>query len=349
MEIHPDAVRLVDLADHLRQLFAPLAVKNGVDFRVHVEKSSPSVLYTDGHRVQQILKNLLGNAFKFTREGSVTLTVSAESGGDSSVPDVPRAEGEAVRFEVKDTGIGISDEKLSLIFEAFRQADGSTGRRFGGTGLGLSISLELARLLGGTITVESEPDRGSAFALTLPDLRSHPALSGHAEAAASAESDATPDAEAQAVFDSGCPILAAGTDTAAETGDEIETAPFAGKSILLVDDDIRNVFALSSFLENYDMRVTFAENGREALDVLRRNPDFDLVLMDIMMPEMDGYETMRRIREQPEFDDLPIIALTAKAMREDRSRCMENGASDYMAKPIDTNRLLSLLKVWLYK
>ncbi len=123
---------------------------------------------------------------------------------------------------------------------------------------------------------------------------------------------------------------------------------FEGKRILLVDDDIRNVFALSSVLEGYEMDVTFAENGREAIDILNSGKPFDLVLMDMMMPEMDGYEAMRLIRQQPEFHKLPIIALTAKAMKEDRSKCIEAGASDYVKKPIQTEQLLSLMRVWLY-
>lgn len=123
---------------------------------------------------------------------------------------------------------------------------------------------------------------------------------------------------------------------------------FEDKKILLVDDDIRNVFALSSVLESYRMEVTFAENGREALELLEQTPDFDLVLMDMMMPEMDGYEAMRRIRLMPQFEKLPIIALTAKAMKDDRSKCIEAGASDYVKKPIQTEQLLSLMRVWLY-
>ena len=123
---------------------------------------------------------------------------------------------------------------------------------------------------------------------------------------------------------------------------------FEKKKILLVDDDVRNVFALSSVLEGYRMNVVFAENGREALDILQKHKDFDLVLMDMMMPEMDGYEAMRRIREMPEYKKLPIIALTAKAMKEDRSKCIEAGASDYVKKPIQTDQLLSLMRVWLY-
>lgn len=126
-------------------------------------------------------------------------------------------------------------------------------------------------------------------------------------------------------------------------------AAFEGKRILLVEDDIRNVFALSNVLEGYSLQVSFAENGREALELLEKQPDFDLVLMDIMMPEMDGYQAMEAIRAMPQFAKLPIIALTAKAMKEDRQKCIDAGASDYISKPIDPERLLSLLKVWLYK
>ena len=123
----------------------------------------------------------------------------------------------------------------------------------------------------------------------------------------------------------------------------------SGKKVLIVDDDIRNIFALTSVLERREMQVAYAENGRDGLEMLRETPDIDVVLMDIMMPEMDGYETMRAIRRQREFRSLPIIALTAKAMKGDREKCIEAGASDYIAKPVDTEQLLSLLRVWLYK
>ncbi|PSN77709.1 two-component system sensor histidine kinase/response regulator, partial [filamentous cyanobacterium CCP4] len=122
----------------------------------------------------------------------------------------------------------------------------------------------------------------------------------------------------------------------------------AGKKVLIVDDDVRNVFALTSLLEQYDMEVVFAENGRDGITTLRANPDVGLVLMDVMMPELDGYETTRLIRQQEQFRSLPIIALTAKAMQGDREKCIEAGASDYITKPIDTEQLLTLLRLWLY-
>jgi CheY-like chemotaxis protein len=133
--------------------------------------------------------------------------------------------------------------------------------------------------------------------------------------------------------------------------DQAHTAEsvFRGKKVLIVDDDVRNVFALTSALEANGMDVVFAENGRAGIDTLQENPDVDLVLMDIMMPELDGYEAMRAIREMPEFAQLPIISLTAKAMKGDRDRSIESGASDYITKPVDTDQLLSLMRVWLYR
>jgi len=126
-------------------------------------------------------------------------------------------------------------------------------------------------------------------------------------------------------------------------------AVFAGKRVLVVDDDVRNIFALTSLLENHGMQVEFAENGTDALQKLRESPDFDLLLMDVMMPEMDGYETTTRIRSMPEFRTLPIIALTAKAMKGDREKCLEAGATDYLAKPVNTEQLLSALRMWLHR
>ncbi|MDP8923688.1 MAG: response regulator, partial [Chloroflexota bacterium] len=123
----------------------------------------------------------------------------------------------------------------------------------------------------------------------------------------------------------------------------------AGKKVLVVDDDMRNIFALTSALERYQMDVQYAENGRDGIEALKARPDTDMVLMDIMMPELDGYETIRQIRALPQFKDLPIIALTAKAMKGDRERCIEAGASDYITKPVDVEQLLSLLRVWLYR
>jgi CheY-like chemotaxis protein len=274
----------------------------------------PESIHTDVGRVQQILKNLLSNAFKFTERGSVTVRISP-------APRLGEG-GRFISFAVTDTGIGIPREKQKLIFEAFQQADGTTSRKYGGTGLGLTISREIARLLGGTIEVESAPGRGSTFTLVVPERYAGP------ETRAPSES----------------PFAVAGTPPALP-----DDADFTGTTVLLADDDVRNVFAINSVLESRKMKVLHAENGREAVRLLEKNPRVDLVLMDTMMPEMDGLAAIQEIRRREQYRDLPIISLTAKAMTTDRDKAIEAGASDYVAKPVDPDRLLAVMHGWLHQ
>src|SRR5947207_3299245 len=168
MDLHVQAIEPAAIADYVDRTFRPVADQKGLGFEVKLEGGLPETIVTDEQRLQQVLKNLLSNAFKFTDDGAVRLTVSPAPAGARFVEERLRAAERVVRFEVADTGIGISDDKLKLIFEAFQQADGTTSRRYGGTGLGLSISREIARLLGGEIRVASEPGRGSSFTLFLP-------------------------------------------------------------------------------------------------------------------------------------------------------------------------------------
>jgi HAMP domain-containing protein/signal transduction histidine kinase/DNA-binding response OmpR family regulator len=628
MDVHAGEVSVAEELQGLERSFLPVAEEKGLTFELDFAEDAPAHLVTDRQRLQQVLKNLLSNAFKFTESGGVVLRVARASAGRQFAGDVLTRAERVIGFSVIDTGIGIPREKLRLIFEAFQQADGTTSRRYGGTGLGLSISREIARLLGGEIHVESEPGKGSTFTLYLPDsyvelpaqatpgelletinagltpdtaaalpssgenggstvgleleldpallavpevpddreaieegdrvvliveddadfartelevarergfkglvalrgdtgialarefrpdaivldldlpvldgwtvldrLKRHPStrhipvhiVSGTEEmqpalmagAAAFVQKPASlealeavfgeiesfvdravrrllvvddDEAQRQAIVDlvggdGDVEIVAVGSSEEAlqaldseppfdcmvldlklpkmtgfdllervkadersralpvivYTGKELtrreetklkryaetivvkdarsperlldETslflhrvesklpeskrrmleqlhnadALFVGKKVLIVDDDVRNVFALTSALESNGMEVLFAENGREGIQALRANPDVDLVLMDVMMPEMDGYETTQAIRELPEFERLPIIALTAKAMKGDRERSIAAGASDYITKPVDTDQLLSLMRVWLYR
>jgi len=646
MDVNPSDVRLNEVKEFVDRSFGAVAEQKGLGFRVEVNSDVPQTIYTDGGRLQQILKNLLSNSFKFTESGEVSLTVRrAEKGRRFQNPALDAA-AEVLAFAVTDSGIGIPKEKQRLIFEAFQQADGTTSRKYGGTGLGLSISREIARLLGGEIRVESTENQGSTFTLFLPtryiprqdgpdrdpysgneafsapdrggqqsftptsgggggrgavrgparrDQRRKPAgdavqyrperravaqtvidddrdqieegdrsvliiendqnfakvlldmardksykgvveLDGEAGLKAAREIrpdaitldidmpgmdglevldrlkrdpetrhvpvhiisgveqkreglkagaiaylekpvskealdaafarissfiDTVPktllvvedneaqrqsieeliahdDVEITAVgsasealdklhekhFD--CMVLDLGLRTGEMSGFDLlekvksdpdnhdlpiiiytgkelsredetkikkyaetiivkdvksperlldETALFlhrveaklpeqkrkmlehlhdadsvvAGKKILVVDDDVRNIFSLTSVLEDHGMVVRFAENGKQAIDQLKQDPDIDAVLMDIMMPEMDGYETTKAIRTMDQFKALPIIALTAKAMKGDREKCIAAGASDYITKPVDTEQLLSLLRVWLYR
>jgi CheY-like chemotaxis protein len=616
-----------------------VAAQKELGFEISIADDAPTTIETDEQRLQQVLKNLLSNAFKFTEQGGVTLRVERAPKDIAFASEIlARADG-VLAFSVSDSGIGIADDKLKLIFESFQQADGATSRRYGGTGLGLSISREIARLLGGEIRVESTVGEGSTFTLYMPESyipvdqfgasRTSPAadvelpvgdlepalapepepqlvpapsngdrvVAAEAEAASVADealalppgleddrasllpgdrvfllieddeelaraalelghergfkglialrgepglalaheykpdaillslqlpitdgaiilehlkrhpetrhipvhvmSDAdhrqevlragavgyiekpvAPDAlgevidaigtfierrvknllvveddntERDAIIEligSGDDVDIVGVGSSEEALAELAEKPFdcmvldlklpdgsgfqllekikktkryaqlpvivhtgkdlsrreetrlkkyadtiivkdvrsperlldetslflhriearlphdkrkileqlhnadavfEGKKVLIVDDDVRNVFALASVFEGRGMDVLFAENGREGLATLQANPDVDLVLMDIMMPEMDGYETTRAVRDLPEFQALPIVALTAKAMKGDREKSIASGASDYITKPVDVDQLLSLMRVWLYQ
>ncbi|MFI6447505.1 HAMP domain-containing protein [Kitasatospora sp. NPDC050543] len=388
MDVRPAKIALVQLVDYVEAAFRPLTVDKSLDFAVRVSPDLPVTLHTDEQRLQQVLRNLLSNAVKFTDSGAVDLCIrpaGAEvpqhvreqllEAGAITAPDE-----ELVAFSVSDTGIGIPDNKLREIFEAFKQADGGTSRKYGGTGLGLSISREIARLLGGEIHAESELGRGSTFTLYLP-LRSEApeAVPGErpggapVRAAVSVTPAGTPvpvgenpaehwaqevrelaeerrrgaierrRAAAASVSEEPIPRQAAARPAAGAQFD----GHFDGEQVLIVDDDIRNVFALTSVLEQHGLTVLYAENGREGIEVLEQHEDVALVLMDIMMPEMDGYATTEAIRRMPQFAGLPIIALTAKAMKGDKEKSLEAGATDHITKPVETDHLLTVMRHWL--
>ena len=560
------------LRQHMERTFRQLATDKGLGFSIHVDPLVPEAVRTDEKRLQQVVLNLLSNAFKFTSDGEVTLDISLAG---TSLQGGLRRRGPSLAIAVTDTGIGIPEDKQKLIFEAFQQADGTTSRKYGGTGLGLSISREIARLLGGELSVESAPGKGSRFTLTIPlegpqvsagqmqarsalpagaqmatvamevpddrdgigpddrvvliveddptfgailvrlareaglkavlstagagtvalarrlvpdaitldlglsdidgwvlfDLLRHDPKTRHipihvvsggeqiaalsAQGAASiwtkpVESealsrifedlrekgarthrsvlviDADPDrrlslvetlrdgatsvaALAQAPVDGldGHDLVVVGlgrndeaspplTGIASErivlfgdnpevvqrvvarrpdlassrkaqtlsqlskeiaallaadstdVGDEMsDAADLNGARVLIVDDDIRNIFSLTSVLETVGIEVLHAESGQEGIRLLDSTANVDAALIDIMMPDMDGYETMREIRRRHHLRELPLISVTAKAMKGDRAKCLEAGASDYIAKPVDLDLLLALLRVWI--
>lgn len=588
MQFHQVEIPVAALCDSLRAQFAPLVEQKGLSLSIEIDPAVPTLLIGDDQRIQQVLKNLLSNAHKFTEKGEIALRIARVEGTDNPLP------GPAIAFTVSDTGIGIPADKQALVFQAFRQADGSVSRKYGGTGLGLSISLQLARGMGGDLRMSSEEGRGSAFTLYLPLVTGDtgkpatPAVSpaptfapiaktlpaddapGSGEksilvieddagfsrilqdmirergfavfAAADGESgvalaerhqpsaivldvmlpgldgwgvmrrlkdnprtrhipvhfitcledrqkamtmgaigfatkpvgaekldeifqsiegslarsmkrlliveDNADEAKSMVALlaENDVEIVVAGSGMAAieqlaaqdfdcmvldlgladmsgfdllerlqatqdtqnipviiHSGkdlnheDERKLRRFAesiiikgaksperllnevslflhlvesklhpskqrmirtaldkeamleGRKVLLVDDDMRNVFSLSSVLAEKHMEIIEAENGREALAKLAEHPDIGLVLMDVMMPEMDGYTAMREIRKNPAFTMLPIIAMTAKALKGDQEKCIAAGASDYIAKPIDVDKLFSLIRVWLFQ
>ncbi|KWT63233.1 histidine kinase [Streptomyces albus subsp. albus] len=407
MDVSPTRIALVQLVDYVEATFRPLTAEKGLDFSVRVSPELPATLHTDEQRLLQVLRNLLANAVKFTDSGAVELVI--RPAGDDVPTDIREhllehgalrdADAGMIAFSVTDTGIGIASSKMRVIFEAFKQADGTTSRKYGGTGLGLSISREIARLLGGEIHAASEPGRGSTFTLYLPHNpgglppQGYPQLvaGGLAMDAEARDAELGRDAAEEAAQTGVAPSRGSGPEPrrrrrpAAGEGPRPELPPaptppaapqpaeepsqppaeepwigngqdlvsagfdggFHGEKVLIVDDDIRNVFALTSVLEQNGLSVLYAENGREGIEVLEQHDDVVLVLMDIMMPEMDGYATTAAIRRMPQFAGLPIIALTAKAMKGDREKSIESGASDYVTKPVDTDHLLTVMEQWM--
>ncbi|WP_406257538.1 HAMP domain-containing protein [Streptomyces nigra] len=335
MDVRPKRLPLIKLLDYVHATFRPLTLDRGLAFEVRVGEDVPREMYSDEQRLQQILRNLLSNAIKFTASGKVELRVGRVRDPDAESEEI-------IAFAVTDTGIGIAPEKLPVIFEAFQQADGTTNRKYGGTGLGLSISREIAGLLGGRIVAESEPGSGSTFTLYVPVVSP-----GHSMTGALGEQRLPPvpqqlSAEPFAALhepDDSWPAPAKLESW--QTGRPGRVLP--GRRVLIVDDDIRNVFALTHVLGRVGMPVLYAENGREGIETLERAPDVELVLMDIMMPEMDGYETISAIRRTPRWADLPIVALTAKAMPGDREKSIARGANDYVPKPVDVDQLLTVV------
>jgi signal transduction histidine kinase/ActR/RegA family two-component response regulator len=322
IETHLEPYATQAVQEFAERTFRPVAMQRGLEFSIEIAPGVPSSLTTDRLLVDQILKNLLANAFKFTERGRVELHIG-RAPADLSFRSAPLQRAQAViAFAVVDTGIGIASEQLERIFEAFQQADSSITRKYGGTGLGLTISREYARVLGGEVTVQSTPNVGSTFTLYLPlpgEERQAPTVpfDGHA-----AEAAPPPPVK---------PITSE------------DTRKLAGKTILIVEDDVRNLYSVTSLLERFKVHVVPANSARDAFTRLREHPDTDLVLMDIMMPEIDGYQATREIRGMKEFTGLPIIALTAKASESDRAQCIAAGCTDYVIKPADTRQLAAVI------
>jgi CheY-like chemotaxis protein len=276
---------------------APEAMRKGLDLSWDIGPDVPDALLGDSTRLRQVLVNLLGNAVKFTSQGFVRVEVGGESAEAGCA---------ALHFTVRDSGIGIAPAQQRLIFEPFRQVDGSFTRKYGGAGLGLTISARLVRNMRGTIWVESDVGHGSAFHFT--------ACFGAVEV----------------------------PPAAVEGPDPLGDPNRVSLAILVVEDDpISRSFVSTALMQNGHSVVT-AANGVEALEQVERRP-FDVILMDVQMPQMDGFEATDRIRrrESQTGGRVPIVALTAHAMKGDRERCLESGMDLYISKPVDMNQLLA--------
>ena len=309
MTLLSETVNLRKLLSDVVALLKPQFDDKHLDLVLHTEEDVPETIVTDGEKLRQIVINFLSNAVKFTDSGGATIRLAS---GDSLPVDI----------SVSDTGIGIPENKLGLVFEAFKQADGSTSRRYGGTGLGLTISQELASLIGGKIVVASEAGKGATFSLLLPlEIPALPAKSA---------TEKSQDGQHDKMVKLALPM-----------------ADYQGARVLLVDDDIRNLLALTPLLERWGLDVMAAGDGEEALETLESAGEFRLVLMDIMMPGMDGIEVIKQIRQRPAYRDLPVIALTARAGDEDRQQCLAAGANVAVVKPIDPHTLKDALDALL--
>ncbi|MGO9129001.1 MAG: ATP-binding protein [Bryobacteraceae bacterium] len=304
MDLEQVPFSLGGVLEEAARTIAPKAEEKKLALRVRVGPGSPEWVKGDPVRLRQVLINLLGNAVKFTAQGEVAVSVA---------PLAESPEGLGVQFSVSDSGIGIPPEKHRLIFEPFRQADGSTTRRYGGTGLGLAISSQLVRMMGGRIWVESEPGRGSVFHFT---AQFAPVEAGE---------------------------IPRSSDSAGDSGVQDQPAP--SLRILLADDNLINRKIAIRMLERQGHRVATAENGRECVERFREG-GYDAILMDVQMPEMDGFEATQAIRELEAATGgrIPVIAMTAHAMKGDRERCLEAGMDGYVSKPVAAEDLRQALQ-----
>lgn len=318
-KLNVTTIELRELLNDLVALMRPQFSEKGLQLDLLIESNAPTDVSSDAEKLRQILINFLSNALKFTERGHTILKLAYTS--DAHSDKLP------ISISVEDSGIGIPAGKQAQIFEAFNQVDGSTSRRYGGTGLGLTISRELATLLGGRIEISSTINTGSTFTLLLP---------ARAEAKPMTAAGAAPHANVDP--DAGPPPV---------TPNTVPAAGYPGCRVLLVDDDIRNLLALTPILESWAITVVAAGDGREALDTLAEDHAFDLIFMDLMMPKMDGFETIRRIKADSELSTLPIIALTAKTTTDDRQRAFDSGASDFLAKPVEPADLKLTLDQYL--
>lgn len=313
---------LADLARQLQNAMEPLAERKGLTLSITLSAELPETINSDRQRIYQILRNLVDNAIKFTDTGSVQVQLDRFDPARDRVPHTFCSAAPLWVIRVIDTGIGIAPDRQDLVFKAFQQVDSSSTRRFGGTGLGLTIARKLAELLGGDIALHSEVGVGSQFSLLLP-------LSDEA-------SLASPQPPAVAV----APPLA--TPEPEMTGSPASYMP----RILLVDDDPRTLEAISCLLEDFGYEVLTAEHGAAAIKVMQKQLDIDLVLMDMMMPVLDGYDATRILKQELACRT-PIVALTARAMADDREKCLLAGMDAYLTKPVRSDELLNTIRTFL--
>ncbi len=297
---------LIQMLEELESLFRPMCMRKNLDFDVLCCSELPNMMRSDPVRLRQCLVNLLNNAIKFTEQGHVYLNVSMET-----MNQTPH-----IRFDIEDTGIGIPRDKQKLVFEAFTQADGSHTRKFGGTGLGLTITRQLVELLGGQISLRSDEGRGTIFTIQMP---------------------LGVDADSQSV------TFRHNAIEALQSEFSNPLIPIKG-NILVAEDARANQALIRIMLQKMGLEVTIVEDGQQAVEKIN-NGRYDLILMDMQMPVMNGYDATRQIKAMG--IQIPVIALTAHAMKGDEEKCRQAGCDDYLTKPIDRTKLEKILRNYL--
>ncbi|MGL1892521.1 MAG: ATP-binding protein [Spirochaetaceae bacterium] len=308
MDVEVAEFNIDELMSQVLGQFFLKAKEKKIELSTAISKDIPSVVLGDSLRLKQILINLINNAIKFTHKGHVLVSGKVISREERGI---------VVEFLIRDSGIGIAKDKLGEIFKPFSQADNSTSRKYGGTGLGLSICNKLVTLLGGSIKVESQVDKGSEFSFTIfleysDDIESR--VSIHEETKSFSKSS--------------------------------DTSKLNGTNILVVEDIDINQEVIKATLERLQINVDIVDNGFSAITMVQKK-NYDFVLMDIQMPVMNGYESTKKIRSIPEFRELPIIAMTANAMKGDKEKSLDAGLTDYISKPVNRDELYSILLKWI--
>ena len=301
---------LTELVKKIYAIFNMQAQQKNIEFKLHVDGELNRYFLGDALRIEQVLLNICSNAIKFTDEGSVALNIESNALTDDK---------DEILVKIKDSGIGISKEQQTILFQSFQQADNTTTRKYGGTGLGLAISKQLVELMGGSIVINSDIGMGCEFVIALPLIKRNQNQTFNDQTIASYHqpSEQQPD------------------------NAQVSQVNLDNVSVLLVEDIEINRMIATELLENHGAKVTEAFDGQQAIDALQIGAHFDVVLMDIQMPVMDGLEATRAIRLMPEFEYLPILAMTANAMNEDIANCKEAGMNGHIPKPIDESNMLS--------
>lgn len=335
VELESAPMNIKSIVQSVHAMLSGLASAKSVGLTMDVAQDVPKVLIGDRVRVKQILINLVGNAVKFTSQGTVSVEARTVAYSERNV---------VVEFCVSDTGIGMDDEQLSYLFQSFHQADSSITRLYGGTGLGLAISKKLVTQMGGTVQVQSRVGKGSSFFVTIPFACGEPVTDAGPSGRIKDRMVQQPygidseDAEATA--------LEQASDE--RPGHANDAVPHMSGRVLLVEDQLINLEMTQAILERAGLVVETATNGKDAVDILLAAPsEYDVVLMDLQMPGMDGYEATRIIRTVLNKDELPIVAMTAHAMREEREKCLTCGMNEHLSKPIDIPAMFSVLQRWL--